>query len=200
MGSSIPTGYTASDLACDDDCDSPEYTLISWARAAIDGRNYRRRTGPDVRFAFRMRSGLILEVLPQYQKTDEWIAALKEMGISDPTQSVDSNWQPCGDYDLRIYARPKSKRPLYLGYFDGWDEPLVTSGPQAVTDDALSTLWRVHRSKDQAFMGMPICGCCRRVLTDELSRKLGIGPDCARRLGIQHSAGSARAVELEARA
>lgn len=191
-------GCTLSEPACDDDCDSPWYTLLTWTNAAIDGRNYRRRSGPDVRFAFRTESGLILEVLPLFTTTPDMVARLKKHGFPDPFASlVDSNWQPEDEYELRIYGSPSSRRPIYRGEFVDWDSPIMTSGPQAVTDDALATLWRVHRDEKHAFVGMPICGCCRRALTDDVSRKLGIGPDCAKRIGLPHNHGTARAVEVQ---
>lgn len=178
---------TISNDTADDDCDSPDYTLLSWAIAAIDGRQYRRATVPDVRFTFSMGVGRVLEVRPVYITTEQDFAR-QRANDCEPFAFSDSNWQHEGGYTLYVYPTAGAARPIAHGVWDGgiWSD-LITDGPQELTDEIAATLWRVHRDKRNAFVGMPFCGCCRRPLTDTVSRAIGIGPDCARLLGVPHT-------------
>lgn len=188
----------------DDDCDSPEYTLMNWALAAIDGRTYRRKSGPDVRWAFRLPSGMILEVRPRYVTTEACLENRRrtcpDMVISswEDTLMSDGNWQFEGGHDLAIYRSARDRLPVARGRFEGAGWPITTTGPQSMTDEVLAKLWAIHRDNASAFEGMPWCGCCRRDLTDEASVKMGIGPECAKRIGIPHGLTAARCVETGA--
>ena len=180
-----------------DDCDCPSYSLDTWAMDAIDGKFYRRKSGPDVRLAFAMGNGMILEVRPSYRTNAEYLANFRRLcpGM-EPFLNSDSNWQAAFGYRLFVYHHPAARMPQYRGFFGGYGQSVWTDGPQAVTDAATETLWRVHRNHAEAFMGMPFCGVCRRALTDDTSRALGIGPDCARLLGIPHARPPARAAKV----
>lgn len=184
----------------DDDCNSPVYTLDMWASDAIDGRVYRRKRGPDVRWAFRLPSGRVLEVRPMYETTEAHLAWVREWcgpdAASPENLLAQSNWQHADHYDLSVYETARHPRPMAVGWFNGYDSPVVTTGDQGLTDEVVEKLWSIHRDKATAFQGMPWCGCCRRPLTDEVSIKLGVGPDCARLLGIPHRLTTARAVEI----
>jgi hypothetical protein len=188
---------TISNNTADDDCDSPDYTLLTWAIAAIDGRQYRRATGPDVRFAFAMGAGRILEVRPVYITTAADFVRQRACGISDPFAFSDSNFQHEGSYHLFVYPTAGAARPIARGVWDGGtSSDLISDGPQELTDEIAATLWRVHRDRRNAFVGMPFCGCCRRPLTDTVSGAIGIGPECARLLGIPHGRPLAREIQV----
>ncbi len=178
-------------------CDCPAYSLDSWAIKAIDGKEYRSKTGPDFRLAFAMGDGGVLEVRPFYVPTSEYIDSLRDIAPDlAPILPSDSNWQLGYGHRLYIYGHPTARIPIHRGFFGGYGHSLWTDGPQAVTDAATATLWRVHRNKAEAFVGLPFCGCCRRPLTDDTSRALGIGPDCARLLGIPHGRPPAREAKV----
>lgn len=192
-------GLTANPDTVDDDADCPEYTLMTWANAAIDGKHYKRKTGPRVRFALAMPDGMVLEIAPQYCTNEDYIADIKrsvpEMAW-DAHLPSDCNWQCSHDgYALAIYRDPRDRVPAHRGWFDGYGHPVITTGPQEITDAATEALWRAHRDPSRAFSGLPFCGVCRKPLTDDISRRIGIGPDCARTLGISHSARTARILD-----
>lgn len=190
-------GLTVNTDTETDDCNCPAYSLDSWAIKAIDGREYRRKTGPDVRFAFLMGDGGVLEVRPSYEPTSEFIAGFRDIAPDlKPILPSDSNWQLVGDYALYIYDRPQARIASHRGFFGGSGYSLWTDGPQEVTDEVTATIWRVHRNKAEAFVGLPFCGVCRRPITDDTSRALGIGPDCARLLGIPHGRPPAREAKV----
>ena len=190
-------GLTVNTETETEDCDSPAYSLDTWAIKAIDGKFYRRNTGPDVRLAFAMDNGMVLEARPGYETNAAFIASFQQISPGyDPILPSDSNWQAAFGYRLFVYDHPASRMPLHRGYFGGYGHSVFTDGPQEITDAATATLWRVHRNKAEAFIGMPFCGVCRRPLTDDTSRALGIGPDCARLLGIPHSRPPARAAKV----
>lgn len=178
-----------------EDCDCPAYSLDTWAIQAIDGKFYRRKTGPDVRLAFAMGNGMVLEARPGYKTNADYVAAVQTSDY-EPILFSNSNWQAADVYRLFVYDHPSARMPLHRGFFGGYGNPVWTDGPQAVTDAATETLWRVHRNHAEAFAGLPFCGVCRRPLTDDTSRALGIGPDCARLLGIQHTRPPARAAKI----
>ncbi len=192
-------GLTASFDTDDDDADSPDYTLLNWALAAIDGRTYKRKTGPDVRWAFRLASGMILEVRPRYVTSAVYLEELRrsnpDMGQPEDCLLSVGNWQFDGGHDLAIYRAAGDRLPFERGCFDGYGWPVITTAPQSLTDEATAKLWAIHRDTAHAFAGMPFCGCCRRELADEVSIKLGIGPECAKRIGINHGLTLARRVE-----
>ncbi len=196
-------GLTANPDTEDDEADSPDYTLSEWALSAIDGRTYKRKSGPDIRWAFRLASGNILEVRPRYMTTEAYLEKLRriipEMMTHDDKDHdclrSSGNWQFDGGHDLAIYRAAGDRRPFERGSFDGYVYPVITTGPQWLTDEVTAKLWAIHRDTAHAFEGMPFCGCCRRDLTDEVSTKLGIGPECARRIGIPHGLTLARRVE-----
>lgn len=191
-------GLTANPDTEDDEADSPDYTLLNWALSAIDGRTYKRKFGPDIRWAFRLASGNILEVRPRYLTTEAYIEKLRRSNPDmEPEPLTAGNWQFDGGHDLAIYRAAGDRRPFERGSFDGYSYPVITTGPQSLTDEVTAKLWAIHRDTAHAFEGMPFCGCCRRDLTDEVSTKLGIGPECARRIGIPHGLTMARRVETE---
>ena len=181
----------------EDGTDSPAFTIDSWARKVIDGKQYLRKSGPDVRFAFAMSNGMVLEARPDYETSEAYISSLRDIAHDiDPILPSNCGWQHGGGFLLYVYARQQAKKPLHKGYFGGYGYSVWLDGPRAVADAVLETLWRVHRNRDQAFAGLPWCGCCRRPLTDDTSRALGIGPDCARLLGIQHGKAPARTAKV----
>jgi hypothetical protein len=76
---------------------------------------------------------------------------------------------------------------------------LPAGTPQDVAD-RVAKAWRaiidVELPKDYATV-MPLsgrCGVCHRPLADQISKTLGIGPDCARRLGVPHNAETASTI------
>lgn len=194
-------GCTCNTRMDDEECNCPAYTLDTWAVAAIDGRTYRRRTGPDVRWAMRLPSGLILEIRPRYETIEQARAKWDSIPDQGPEPipylpPADSNWQPTMGYALAIYETADQRLPRHRGWYDGYGSALVTTGPQSVTDEVAAKLWQVYRDPGNAFAGMPWCGCCRRALTDEVSQRLGVGPECARQLGIPHGLTAARVKEV----
>ena len=190
-------GLTVNTETETEECDCPAYSLDTWAMDAIQGKFYRRNSGPDVRLAFAMGNGMVLEARPGYETNAEYIASFQNTCPGyEPILNSNSNWQAAYGYRLFVYDHPAARTPVHRGYFGGYGHSVFTDGPQAVTDAATETLWRVHRNKAEAFMGMPFCGVCRRPLTDDTSRALGIGPDCARLLGIPHTRPPARAAKV----
>ncbi len=194
-------GITANFDTEDDEADSPDWTLSRWALDAIEGRTYKLKTGPDVRWAFRLPSGNILEVRPRYMTTGAYLEKLRrsipEMNPDEDCLLSAGNWQFDGGYDLAIYRAAGDRLPFERGCFDGYACPVITTGPQSLTDEIAAKFWAIHRDTAHAFAGMPVCGCCRRDLADEVSVKLGIGPECAKRIGIDRGVTLARRVETE---
>lgn len=190
-------GLTVNTETETEECDCPAFSLYTWAIQAIDGKIYRRNTGPDVRLAFAMGNGMVLEARPFYETNAEYIASFRDIAPDlNPILPCNSNWQAAYGYRLFVYDHPAARMPLHRGFFEGDGHSVWTDGPQAVTDAATETLWRVHRNHAEAFAGLPFCGVCRRPLTDDTSRALGIGPDCARLLGIPHTRPPARAAKI----
>ena len=183
-------GFTISYEMQDEDCDSPAWLFWTWAETAIDGRQYKRRSGPDVRWTFRMADGKALEISPRYIPREEY-----ERRFGDVL--IDSNWQFDDSFGLRVFAQPKDRRPIARGSF--YSEELYSTGAQELTDAIVSRLWEIHRDPENAFAGMPWCGVCHRALTDETSRRIGIGPECAHKLRISHGQRNARVAELNRR-
>ena len=67
-------GLTVNHETATDDCDCAAYSLDGWAEMAIDGKKYRRKSGPDIRLAFAMGNGQVLDVRPNYETNAEFIA------------------------------------------------------------------------------------------------------------------------------
>ena len=81
---------------------------------------------------------------------------------------------------------------LILGFFS----PLA---PQAIVDDCARIL-DVSQDADNFYAlldGKTRCAICRHVLRDEVSKLVGVGPDCAQRYGIPHTlAAASKRLEL----
>ena len=61
---------------------------------------------------------------------------------------------------------------------------------QEIADRVAATFQAIGNSADHFFallIGGRTCAICDRPLRDELSRLIGVGPDCARRYHIPHS-------------
>jgi hypothetical protein len=61
---------------------------------------------------------------------------------------------------------------------------------QDVVDRVAATLRAIGFSPDNFYallVGGQACACCNRPLRDEISRLIGVGPDCARQFRIPHS-------------
>jgi hypothetical protein len=70
---------------------------------------------------------------------------------------------------------------------------VTLAGPQDVADRVAATL-RAITWKDEFYAlldGHGRCAICARPLTDEVSKLVGVGPDCARQHGIPHSQAAA---------
>jgi hypothetical protein len=89
----------------------------------------------------------------------------------------------------------------------------TTAGLQLIADRAAATLRALtacdeanddctHPDRDRFFAlldGAGGCSICRRPLRDEVSKLVGVGPDCARTWGIPHSrAAASKRLELRA--
>ena len=152
----------------------------------------RDELGRSIRYAARLST--LLAVTPHHPSLLELLRDITP--DLNPILPCNSNWQAAYGYRLFVYDHPAARMPLHRGFFEGDGHSVWTDGPQAVTDAATETLWRVHRNHAEAFAGLPFCGVCRRPLTDDTSRALGIGPDCARLLGIPHTRPPARAAKI----
>ena len=76
---------------------------------------------------------------------------------------------------------------------------LPPNAPQEIADRITRTMDAIEglTLPDDYLVFMPVstrCSICSRPLTDIVSKTLGIGPDCAGRLGVAHSAAVADAI------
>jgi Family of unknown function (DUF6011) len=66
--------------------------------------------------------------------------------------------------------------------------------PQAIADRVAATLRLIDATPENFFAlldGSTGCAICRRPLTDEVSKLVGVGPDCARQNNIPHTLAAA---------
>ena len=82
---------------------------------------------------------------------------------------------------------------------------LPSNAPQVVADRIATTLDAINQLNlaDDYLAIMPVsdrCSICARPLTDIVSKTLGLGPDCADKLRIKHSAAVADAIIAKRRA
>jgi hypothetical protein len=67
---------------------------------------------------------------------------------------------------------------------------LFRNAPQAVIERVAATLQAIDCNRDHFFAlldGATSCAICGRPLRDEISKLVGVGPNCAHALGIPHS-------------
>lgn len=84
------------------------------------------------------------------------------------------------------------------------DAVVLRFGDQSVADRVAETFRAIKEHCEVGFAaaldGMKACAVCKKRLRDEISKLIGIGPTCAKRLGIEHNIAMAkRALEIRRR-
>ena len=115
-------------------------------------------------------------------------------------------------FERKLWLRVRTEHGVSTGHLERecgerhwWIISLPRETPQAIADRIVLTLDAINELKlpDDYLTVMPVsdrCSICSRPLTDIVSKTLGIGPDCAQKLKIPHSAGVADAVIVKRRA
>jgi hypothetical protein len=140
------------------------------------------------------------------------------------TETHEPRWRPVWNSKttLAVAAHTDGKLQVCHGELDGAVAEMcayavllrsIGQETQAVADRAAATLRALtacdeaneectHPDRDRFYAlldGARGCSICRRPLRDEISKLVGVGPDCARAWGIPHSrAAAARRLELRA--
>jgi Family of unknown function (DUF6011) len=102
------------------------------------------------------------------------------------------------DSKLLVSAHTDQGLRRYPGHLDhGWQAEMATRAvvfgpntPQDIADRTAATLRAIDRNSDnfRALLdGSSGCAFCSRALKDEVSKLIGVGPDCAKQNGIPHT-------------
>ncbi|MBR0787391.1 DUF6011 domain-containing protein [Bradyrhizobium iriomotense] len=168
-----------------------EYWLIDGPKTENDGLLAKQPTAASLTLPILLKGGGDMKVTFETKK-------VHDMGGHDPAIRT---WM---EDKLRLVVR--TEHGLFAGHLKhrcserGWyvvslsaDTPQEVAGRVARTLDAIEGL----SLPDDYLAFMPVssrCSICSRPLNDFVSKTLGIGPDCAGKLGLAHSAAFADAV------
>ncbi len=168
-----------------------EYWLIDGPEMENDGLLAKQATAASLTLPILLKGGGDMKVTFETKK-------VHDMGGHNPGIST---WM---ESKLRLVVR--TEHGLFTGHLyrecseRGWYViSLSSDAPQEVADRIAKTLDAIEKLSlpDDYLAFMPVssrCSICSRPLNDLVSKTLGIGPDCASKLGLAHSAAVADAV------
>ena len=169
--------------------DSLEYWLIDGTSVeGNDGLLARLPTAASLKLPFILKGGGDMQIAFETKKI------------------VDRNAEAYTWFERRLWLRVRTEHGVCTGHLErecserNWRiVSLPSHVPQAVANRVAATLDAINelRLPDDYPVVMPVsdhCSICHRPLTDIVSKTLGIGPDCAAKIGVQHSAAIADAI------
>jgi hypothetical protein len=103
----------------------------------------------------------------------------------------------CPEIELKVTAHTDGAITMATGekyeghYFEMNAQAVVmTRGRQDITDRVAATFRLIDNEADNFFAlldGSTGCACCGRALRDEISKLIGVGPECAQKHRVPHS-------------
>ena len=192
------SGWTRHDVHTED-CDDAEYMINKFTDERIKGRIYDNAPKtkwflPLPRFGgwFELGATFITSKKSWERYYDEDFTSWNRNypnGFEDYYKEKGSHVAD-RDFNVKVYKNMgKTSLPVYQGEYEAMYASYLymRNTPPEVSEEIVERLWMLSRSDEDTFSGLPWCGCCGKALTDDVSRTLGIGPECASKIGLPHT-------------